>query len=177
MPITIFVSHSSRDRDLVRLFVRALEESLVLPDKAIRCSSLPGYRLRAGGQSSDILRAEIAEAKVIIGILTPDSLESGWVMFELGAGWGTKKNVVPVIAGVEYDDLPGPLKEINATDAADRGELEQMLEEISHASGIPERGRGRNSETLDELVEEAESYFEDEEEEDEEDKDDDEEAE
>lgn len=139
MPISIFISHSSRDRDLVRLFVRALEESLIIPDKAIRCSSLPGYRLRAGGQSSEILRAELAEAKVIIGILTPNSLESGWVMFELGAGWGGRKNVVPVIAGVEYDDLPGPLKEINASDSADRGELEQMLEEISQVTGFPER--------------------------------------
>jgi hypothetical protein len=64
-------------------------------------------------------------------------------MFELGAGWGNRKNVVPVIAGVEYDDLPGPLKELNATDSADRGELEQMFEEISQFTGFPERTRER----------------------------------
>ncbi len=101
-------------------FVRALEAYMVIPDHAIRCTSLPGYKLRSGSHTSTTLRAELNEAEIIIGVLTPESLESGWVMFELGAGWGAQKWVVPLIAGVDYDSIPGPLKESSATHAATR---------------------------------------------------------
>ena len=174
MAIRIFISHASRDRDLVKLFVRALEAAVVVSEDEIRCTSLPGYRLRAGIQTSEALRQELADAPLIIGILTPVSLESGWVMFELGAAWGSKKWVVPVVAGVDYDAMPGPLKECNATDAATRGELEQLFHEIADGLHLKSRAAGKASEALDDLVSEAEDYF-DEDDQDEEDDDDDEE--
>lgn len=40
MPISIFVSHASADRDLVDYFVKAVEVSIVVPEGAIRCTSL-----------------------------------------------------------------------------------------------------------------------------------------
>jgi hypothetical protein len=173
MSIRIFVSHASKDRDLVKFFVHALEASFAIADGQIRCTSLPGYRLRSGAHTSSVLRNELAETDVIIGILTPESLESGWVMFELGAGWGAKKWVVPVLAGVDYDLLPGPLKESNTTDAATRAEIEQLFHEIGSSLNLSQRPAGRATEIIDELVEEAESYYEDEEdEEDDEDGDD-----
>jgi hypothetical protein len=161
MPISIFVSHYSGDKHLVSLFVRALEESFVIPEGAIRCTSLPGYRLRSGAHTSATLRDEIKQAKILVAILTASSLESGWVMFELGAAWGAQKLVVPVIVDVEYESLPGPLKEINTTDATSRAELEQLFEEMQEALGCERRRAGRRTEVLDELVAEAESYSED----------------
>lgn len=165
MPIRIFVSHNSKDRELVKLFVRVLEAALQIEEGEIRCTSLPGYRLRSGSHSSTALRKEINEASLIIGVLTPNSVESGWVMFELGAGWGSRKWVVPVIAGIDYDSMPGPLKESSATDAATRGELEQLFEEISTTLSIRKRAAGRASDLLDELIAEAEEYYEDDDEE------------
>jgi hypothetical protein len=40
--IKIFISHSSKDSELVGLIVRALEESLAMPDGSIRCTSTTG---------------------------------------------------------------------------------------------------------------------------------------
>jgi hypothetical protein len=158
MAIRIFISHASKDRDLVKLFVRALTASFVIPDNQIRCTSLPGYRLRSGTHATTALRDELAEAEIIIGILTNESLESGWVMFELGAGWGANKWVVPVIAGVDYDLLPGPLKESSATDAATRAEIEQLFYEIGKTLNLTMRPGGGATEIVGELVEEAEHY-------------------
>jgi hypothetical protein len=173
MTIRIFISHASADRDLVKCFVSALEASVQITEGAIRCTSLPGYRLRAGAHTSTKLREELQEAELIIGILTPASLESGWVMFELGAGWGAGKWVVPVVAGIDYDTMPGPLKESNATDAATRGELEELFHEIADGLKVQRRAAGKASAAIDELVEEAESYFEDDDSDESEDDDDD----
>ncbi len=167
MPISIFVSHYSGDKHLVSLFVKALEESIVIPEGAIRCTSLPGYRLRAGAHTSVTLRAEIQQARVLIAILTLHSLESGWVMFELGAAWGAGKIVLPVIVDVEYESLPGPLREINVTDATSRSELEQLFEELREDLAFEKRRAGRATAILDELVEEAVSYLDEDDEEDE----------
>jgi hypothetical protein len=169
MPISIFISHASKDRVLVDLFVKALEASMVIPEGGIRCTTLPGYRLRAGAHTSTALRAEIAEARILIGILTPESLESGWVMFELGAAWGASKPVLTVAVGIDYEFMPGPLKETNATDAASRAELEQLFDEISESLDFQKRRAGRQTEALDELVAEAETYLDDDEEDDEDD--------
>ena len=168
MPISIFISHSSKDRVLVDSFVKALEASMVIPEGGIRCTTLPGYRLRAGAHTSSALRTEIAEAQILIGVLTPESLESGWVMFELGAAWGACKPVLTVSVGIDYEFMPGPLKETNATDAASRAELEQLFEEIRESLNFQRRKAGRATEALDELVEEAETYLDDDEEDEEE---------
>lgn len=112
----------------------------------------------------------------MIGILTPHSLESGWVMFELGAAWGSVKTVLPVVAGVEYEGLPGPLSETNVTDAASRPELEQLFQEISDFLGFAKRAAGRATSPIDTLVEEAETYFEDDDDDDAEGDDDEEEV-
>jgi hypothetical protein len=142
---------------------------MVIPEGEIRATTLPGLRLRAGAHTSTALRTEIAETKILIGILTPASLESGWVMFELGAAWGANKPVLTVSVGIDYEFMPGPLKETNATDAASRAELEQLFEEIRETLDFPKRRAGRQTEALDELVEEAETYLDDDDEEDDED--------
>jgi hypothetical protein len=164
MPIKVFISHSSSDHDLVSAFVKALQEAVTLQDGDIRCTSLPGYRLRTGIGLSSTLRKELAEAQFVIGILTPESLESGSVMFELGAGWGMEKWVVPVVAGVEYEDLPGPLKERSAADATNHAELEQLFQEMAEGLALKMRPASRATEAINAVVEEAEAYFEEEEE-------------
>jgi hypothetical protein len=180
MAIKIFVSHSSRDRELVAAFVRALEDSMVVDDGELRCTSLPGRRPRTGAGLPATLKKEVNEANVIIGLLTPESLESGWVMFELGAGWGAEKWVVPVIAGIDYDSLPGPLKDTLSADATNQAELEQMFQEIAETLGLKRRQAGRAADAIKALIEVAEAYVDDDKDEDqgeEEDEDEDEEEE
>jgi hypothetical protein len=101
---------------------------------------------------------ELAEAEVIIGILTPASLKSGWAMFELGAGWSAKKSVVLLTAGVDYDFLPGPLKETNAMNAAIRSEVDQLLFEIGETLKLQKRRPDKATDVIGALVEEAESF-------------------
>ena len=86
-------------------------------------------------------------------------------MFELGAAWGSSKPVLTVSVGIDYEFMPGPLKETNATDAASRAELEQLFEEMRETLDFRKRRAGRQTEALYELIEEAETYLDDDEEE------------
>lgn len=44
-------------------------------------------------------------------LLTPDSLQSGWVTTEWGLAWGAGKPIVPVLRNCTDKDLPGRLKD------------------------------------------------------------------
>ena len=81
----IFVSHSSRDLDVVERVVKLLEARLVVEVSDIRCSSLPGYGYPGGARPSDRIRAEIADAQALLAILTRESFASAWVLFEINA--------------------------------------------------------------------------------------------
>ncbi len=87
----IFISHSSQDLEIVKSLVRLIRGSLNLSSEKIRCTSLNGHRLPAGVGTDDRLKQEIFDCEVLIGIITPISLESYYVLFELGARWGLKR--------------------------------------------------------------------------------------
>jgi hypothetical protein len=107
--VSVFISHSSKDAVLAEALVDLLRSALGLPANEIRCSSVDGYRLPVGVNTENKLREEVNAAKVVIGLVTPSSLASHYVMFELGARWGAGLFLAPLLAGVTPSDLSGPL--------------------------------------------------------------------
>ncbi|HEX5735267.1 MAG TPA: toll/interleukin-1 receptor domain-containing protein [Blastocatellia bacterium] len=95
-PVRVFISHSSKDSELVRLIVDFLETSELEPHE-IRCTSVARRGLTLGEDVSSTLRDEIEESKIVIALLTKDALSSFNVLMELGAGWGQKKILIPVL--------------------------------------------------------------------------------
>ena len=75
----------------------------------IRCSSVEGYGLPGGVSTEEQLREDVNRTKVVVALITPNSLLSLYVMFELGARWGAKLPLVPLLAGVEPNELKEPL--------------------------------------------------------------------
>ena len=91
-----------------------------------------------GGVSVDEqLRIEVHETELLIGIITPSSLRSAYVMFELGARWGAKKPMIPLLtSGATPKELGGPLAGINALEARQTGQLHQLVEEAARHLSI-----------------------------------------
>jgi hypothetical protein len=126
--IQVFVSHSSKDAPFVKLVVKFLE-TFGLGRDEVRCTSLPGYGLRLGAYVSLRLRDEIAQCKAMIGVITADSLASRNVLLELGAGWGLKKTLIPVLGpGLDYSDMIPWLAETHWMNWNDRPCWEQFKE-------------------------------------------------
>lgn len=127
----VFVSHSSRDRDLAEAVIALLRDALPLSSKDIRCTSVDGYRLPAGANTHEQLRREVSNAEAFIGIISQASLQSAYVIFELGARWGRGKHLAPLLApGLGPSALTGPLQGVNALRADSGSQLHQLVTEV-----------------------------------------------
>jgi hypothetical protein len=135
--VQIFISHSSANLEHVRLFVELISAAFNLPKSLIRCTSVPGCKLKAGADVSGQLLQEIKDAEVFIGLLTTESIESTFVLFELGARWAVGKYFAPVLGpGSSTDLLKGPLQLKHAMRTNERTDMQQLVEEMAEVLGM-----------------------------------------
>ena len=128
----IFISHSSTDRELAALLVDLLRSSLNLPAEAIRCTSVEGHRLAGGAATDSALRKDIRDCEAFIGLISATSIESAYVLFELGARWGAERHLLPLLAPTaDAAILRGPLSGLNALNCSSTADLQQMIHEIA----------------------------------------------
>jgi hypothetical protein len=84
----VFISYSTQDCDIALELFGLFEKrklKIFLAEKSIE----------AGIEWSEKIRESLAKSKVIVFLLTPNSIQSKWVMFEAGASWALKKDIVP----------------------------------------------------------------------------------
>src|SRR5258708_18131740 len=108
--LKIFISHSSEDKPIAAALTELLKNALGIAPDAIRCTSVDGHRLSVGAKTDETLKRELLNARSFIALLTEQSLNSTWVLFELGARWGADHHLAPVFAaGLTAERLHRPL--------------------------------------------------------------------
>ena len=146
--LDIFISHSSKDEKIAAALIELLRDALSIPASRIRCTSVDGYRLPIGARVDDILRQEVSSVEVFIGIITPASLQSTYVLFELGARWGTNRYLAPVLAsGSDASLLRAPLTSLNILSCDKPAQIYQLVNDLAYMlkkkSGNPASYRRR----------------------------------
>ena len=140
----IFISHLSSDLKIAKLIIDILRKAFNITSEKIRCTSVPGYKLKAGANTDEQLKKEIFSSKVFIGLITKESVNSTYVLFELGARWGVDLPLIPLIcdkAGASL--LNGPIKNINALSAIDSSDMLQFLNDLGDVLDLkPENPSG-----------------------------------
>jgi hypothetical protein len=135
--VNVFISHSSEDQALAGRVVDLLRSALNLRADGIRCTSVDGYRLPVGADSDEQLREEILGARSFVGILSTFSLASAYVLFELGARWGVRKHLAPLLApGMTAHALRGPIAGLNALSCESAAQLHQLVQDLGNILGI-----------------------------------------
>ena len=135
--VDVFISHSKHDADTARLLIDLIRSALNLSPERIRCTSVNGYRLKSGTPTNDQLKKEVHESRVLIGLISEKSIESAYVLFELGARWGASLPLKPlIISNLGPDLLKGPLSGINSLNLFDEGQLHQLIEELSEELNV-----------------------------------------
>ncbi|GEM_PF-2207637 len=135
--IDVFVSHSSKDAAIAKALVLLLRAALNIPADRIRCTSVDGYRLPVGASTDNQLRVELRESKVFLGLITKASIESTYVLFELGARWGADLQLAPVlVSSAERGLLRGPLSGLNALACDSRSQILQLVDDVALHLGI-----------------------------------------
>jgi hypothetical protein len=127
----LFISHRHKDENIARALVDCIKSYFRIDKQDIRCTSVRPYRLPVGENTGDRLREEIAHAEVVLGILTPDTRESSYVLFELGSAWGQRVWTCPLLArGAAQSHIPDPIRGLSQLSLQDPGECRQLLDDM-----------------------------------------------
>ena len=133
----LFISHSKDDLRIVESLVDLFRSGLAITPDHLRVTTLDGYRLPGGTNVDEQLRREVHDAKVFIGLISPHSLKSMYVIFELGARWGAGRHLIPILApGVLPETLLPPLSALNALSCANPAHLHQLLGELANVLDV-----------------------------------------
>jgi len=117
---------------LANLLITFLRSALRLSSEEIRCTSVAGYNLPGGVETDEHIRQEVLTTPVFIGLITESGLASAYVLFELGARWGAKRPLIPLLApGISPDTLQGPISNLNALSCASSANLHQLVNQIA----------------------------------------------
>lgn len=138
--VRLFVSHSHEDQDLAERLADVISSGLEVPPGALRSTSVPGYQLDLGKMAPEALRRELGSAGCVIAMLTPNSLASEWVLFELGAAWANVTTAIPLLAGGMGDnDIPGPFRGAAGGQMKDPLVLDSLLDQLERILGWRQR--------------------------------------
>ncbi len=107
-PYVVFISYSSSDRWIAEVIAEKIEgiaASCWLDEKDLEGGEVIVDRIITGIDSCD-------EALVLI---SPQTIESQWVAFEIGGVRAQHKRVTPILNNVRPDDM-APMKDIKGID-------------------------------------------------------------
>jgi hypothetical protein len=132
--VLVFISHSSKDKKLAAKLVELLRSAVSLRPETILCTSVEGHKLTSGSETDESLLGAVLGCKTLIGIISPASRKSTYVLFELGARWATRKHWIPLVAGgVDPGELKGPLGRRHAPNCSDIADVYQLVGDVGTA--------------------------------------------
>jgi hypothetical protein len=83
--------------------------------------------LEGGDIVTDKILEGLDSCQEAVVLVSPNSVGSQWVIFEIGAVWGQHKRVTPILNNVSYEAII-PLKKAKAVDLND---FDRFLAELS----------------------------------------------
>ncbi len=130
---TVFISHIGEEM-AVALKLQTLIQSAFGSAFPVFVSSDPAS-LGGGEEWYHYILDNLAKAKVVLVLLSPESAEKPWINFEAGFGKGQKSRVIPLaFRGLSFDSLPYPLKGLQGYQLQ---QLANILTEIARRMCVP----------------------------------------
>jgi len=105
MAYKVFISASLKDLDLARDLTRRLKEVNVQVTQA-------EFKLSALSNFEERFMKLLKDADEIIVIVTSNSIDNYWMMFEMGAASSLRKKITPVVVGLKNEELPPVIKQL-----------------------------------------------------------------
>lgn len=107
MPNDGFISHSSQDGDFAARLARILRNQGV--------SAASDQQIQHGENWETAIRGELDNAEAVVLVMSPDALNSPYVMLEVGAALASHKPIIPVLPPNRRipRDVPQPIGELH----------------------------------------------------------------
>lgn len=101
--LKVFISYSVKDRQVVRWIDREFDERGFKSQMDIEF-------IEGGDDFTEVIRERIAACDEIIIVLSPNSLNSSWVSYEIACADIMGKRIVPLLLCIEDEDMPTLLR-------------------------------------------------------------------
>lgn len=145
-----FISHSSKNRELVSLFVELLNTKLGVTDSDIYCTSIQN-QVKLGKNFIQDIQNNLVDAEVVFFLITEEYLSSIFCLMEMGAAWAYKDNIIPILVPpVTFKTLAGtPLAPIQAYSLANTEDIGTILyDNLVECNAIKRLSRAKEQEFL-----------------------------
>lgn len=125
----IFISHIGEEASIALLLKGLLTSTF--KDVPVFVSS-DFESIRTGDEWYDKIVENARTAKVVIVLLSKQSMNKPWINFEAGIGAGTYGEVMPIVGrNIKIKDIPPPLKFRHARDLREAEGIKALLRDIS----------------------------------------------
>jgi len=106
----VFISHSSKDKEVVISFIQILEVIGINPEN-IFCTSLEGYGTSLGNNFIEEIETRLDEDVLVFFMLSENFYKSPMCLIEMGAAWAkTKSQISVAITPFELGKMEGVFK-------------------------------------------------------------------
>lgn len=128
--LSIFISWSKRcSGDIAKEIKQWIEENVA------QVSVFISHEIGAGEKWQRVIDDKLTNADMGIIVLTPENINSAWVLFEAGAIYNKDGKILPLLCGREAGKIEGPLKNLNYVDFSKKG-IKKLLEQINTQLGL-----------------------------------------
>lgn len=131
--LSIFISHSSEDANIVKAFVELLEGLGLQNNRTIVCSSVAGYKVPGGANIYTYLRDKINSDNVVFFyFLSANYYKSPACLNEMGAAWVKGADGLAfVLPNFKYNQVRGAIDPRNIMYSLENdAELDDRLDEL-----------------------------------------------
>ena len=126
----IFISHASKDKEIVEELIELLEQIGVEPDQ-IFCSSFEGYGIPLGENFLETIKAQLTNDSLVLFVLTENFYQSAVCMCEMGAVWVLSKKHIPIVVPpLGYADIRGVIPNTQGLEINDTQKWNSLKQQI-----------------------------------------------
>jgi len=116
----LFISYSSKDQDVADAIYSALDEVDLVPFLAPK-------DIDSGDIGSEQIRKALLNSAEVVVLMSPNSINSLWVITEWGAAWVLRKRITPILLECKIEDIPKLLQDMQKRDYP--SEIDRFIKE------------------------------------------------
>ncbi|MCF6227131.1 MAG: toll/interleukin-1 receptor domain-containing protein [Planctomycetes bacterium] len=136
----VFVSYRVGDDVELAEALKALIADSVTPQPEVFVSSKGGLKPSRLGLKPQLQKA-VQGSSIVVGVITGNSVDRDWVIFEAGAAWGLGAPYAPVLHDVTAEEMPSVYGDNYAHRSTDRNEMLSLVRAVADLTGGRVRGQ------------------------------------
>ena len=122
----IFISYWSGEQGAAYSLQKLLSD--LLPNTTIFMAD--SRTIRAGDNWMGIIKHELKESKVVLSLLSQESIKRPWINFEAGAAWIDKILIPLCFGGLDKGMMPAPYNQLQALQLQQPKDTHRLINDL-----------------------------------------------